>query len=86
MSDRTTAGLNLLLLNLSYSEDDGAKSMSLDRIGGTAYLKKNFGDYIVFGGRFTYLNDSISDSLGGGASLNGSKSEYIFGWETAIIF
>ena len=85
LPEETSLGFNLLLLNLDYNEQPGSGNARLNRMGGSVYARKNFGDYISFGLRINYLNDKVSGRLGGD-SLGNSTDEYVLGFEGGLVF
>ena len=85
LSGEVRAGFSLLLLNLDYNEQPNLRSMKLKRLGGTAYARKSFGDYVSFGIRFTYRTDKMSGNLSGKRFSN-NKDKNVLGFEGALIF
>ena len=81
----TYLGFNFLMLNMDYNEQPDSGNVKLNRLGGTFYARKNFGDYISFGIRVNYLNDKVSGRLSG-ENLNNSTQGYILGFEGGLVF
>ena len=84
-----TTGLNVLILNLDYEEQykeqPGSSNVKLERMGGTGYFQKSFGEYISLGIRLTYVQNKISGRLGG-TSANDKNDQYTLGFLGALIF
>ena len=78
-------GFNLLFMDLSYTEQPGERTVSMDRLGGVVYTRKNFGEYISFGGRLTFLRERVSGNLTG-TKHSRNRNDYIWGWEFGLIF
>ena len=78
-------GFNFLILNLNYSENRNLGKAELQRMGGTAYIRKNFGNYVSFGVRYTYLGDKTSDMLDG-RNVSDTKGKGLFGFQGALVF
>lgn len=85
LPDQTYAGINFLYLTVDYDENSKSRNSDLDRIGGTAYVRRTFGDYVSFGARTTFLLDKVSSNLGGSNSSD-SFNNFVFGFEGAIVF
>ena len=85
LPEETDMGLNFLVLNLNYSENRDSGKAELQRMGGTVYIRKNFGNYVSFGIRFTYLADKTS-YLSGDRNMNDNKEKGVLGFEGALVF
>ena len=85
VSENMSLGFNLLFMDVSYTEQPGERTVSMDRLGGVVYTRKSFGDYISFGGRLTFLKEKVSGNLTG-VKHSHNRNDYIWGWEFGLIF
>ena len=85
LPNETYLGFNLLMLNLDYNEQPDSGNVKLNRMGGSVYARKNFGDYISFGLRINYLKDKVSGRLNG-ETFNNNTDGYILGFEGGLVF
>ncbi len=85
IAEDTRLGVNGIFHSMKYFEQPGSGTISLARLGATAFAQKTFGDYVSFGVRGTYLIDAVDGNLGG-STFDKTTSNLGFGFQGSIVF